>query len=133
MHTRYLREIANALEYCHSCGVLHLDVKPKNMIINLSSNSCKLCDFGSSVHVSETRMIHSPTKVNDNLKWIFFYSLFSANGEIRLRHSIVITEISWKLLESFSSFKPLKIAVNEATIDMLGFGGLLLTSLIHAA
>lgn len=32
MRNSYSRQLAKALEYCHSSGVLHLDVKPANIM-----------------------------------------------------------------------------------------------------
>uniref|UniRef100_T1JHS6 Protein kinase domain-containing protein n=1 Tax=Strigamia maritima TaxID=126957 RepID=T1JHS6_STRMM len=44
---RFATEILDALQYCHSSNMAHLDVKPANVIIS-SNDSCKLCDFGCS-------------------------------------------------------------------------------------
>ncbi|XP_060659817.1 serine/threonine-protein kinase mos [Drosophila nasuta] len=60
-------DVLAALSYCHGQGVLHLDVKPPNILIALGgkpnsmgkqsvyyrSYICKLCDFGSSVKLDE--------------------------------------------------------------------------------
>lgn len=43
---RYGRQIASALHYCHRCNILHLDVKPSNIL--MKDRECKLADFGSS-------------------------------------------------------------------------------------
>jgi len=42
------RQISSALTHCHSNGVLHLDVKPANILVT-SNGTCKLGDFGCSV------------------------------------------------------------------------------------
>lgn len=43
---RFGRQLASALHYCHRSNVLHLDVKPSNVLVN--GGDCKLADFGSS-------------------------------------------------------------------------------------
>lgn len=43
---RFGRQLASALHYCHRSNVLHLDVKPSNVLVN--GGECKLADFGSS-------------------------------------------------------------------------------------
>ncbi|CAH1373320.1 unnamed protein product [Tenebrio molitor] len=43
----FSRDIACGLKYCHENGVLHLDIKPKNLLV--CNNICKICDFGNSV------------------------------------------------------------------------------------
>lgn len=40
-----LIELASALEYLHSCGIVHGDVKGPNVLLS-ESYSVKLCDFG---------------------------------------------------------------------------------------
>ncbi|XP_075535173.1 proto-oncogene serine/threonine-protein kinase mos [Dermacentor variabilis] len=43
---RFGRQLASALHYCHRNNVLHLDVKPSNVLVH--NGDCKLADFGSS-------------------------------------------------------------------------------------
>ncbi|XP_046401217.1 serine/threonine-protein kinase mos [Ischnura elegans] len=49
---RYALDVAYALQHCHRNKIVHLDVKPNNIVID-SDDHCKLCDFGSS-RVMET-------------------------------------------------------------------------------
>ncbi|ALC41489.1 mos, partial [Drosophila busckii] len=58
-------DILAALRYCHSQRILHLDIKPPNILVALGISSidkhcrferqyiCKLCDFGSSIKLDE--------------------------------------------------------------------------------
>ena len=42
---RIVRQIGEALEYAHKCGIVHADVKPGNVMI-MSNGDAKLFDFG---------------------------------------------------------------------------------------
>jgi serine/threonine protein kinase len=44
---RYALDVGNALQHCHRNKIIHLDVKPQNIVIDFQDH-CKLCDFGSS-------------------------------------------------------------------------------------
>jgi hypothetical protein len=43
---RGILQIASALAYCHSCGVMHRDIKPPNILVDDAGNYF-LADFGS--------------------------------------------------------------------------------------
>ncbi|XP_035730747.1 serine/threonine-protein kinase mos-like [Vespa mandarinia] len=49
---RIWRDIACALQFCHNAGVVHADVKPKNILIG-NCGQPKLTDFGSSVLINK--------------------------------------------------------------------------------
>ncbi|PNF33700.1 hypothetical protein B7P43_G11426 [Cryptotermes secundus] len=51
--TRYALDIVLALHHCHSNRILHLDVKPSNIMVCSQGDYCKLCDFGSSHDMRE--------------------------------------------------------------------------------
>jgi serine/threonine protein kinase len=55
----YMKQIIEALQYCHSRGVIHRDLKPENIL--LGDGHIALCDFGygrkiNPMYLKETRM-----------------------------------------------------------------------------
>ncbi|KAI6660065.1 hypothetical protein LOD99_14406 [Oopsacas minuta] len=51
---KYIRQIADALNYCHSKAVIHRDIKPENLLLDFFGN-IKIADFGWSVHAPTSR------------------------------------------------------------------------------
>ena len=46
-HNRlYIHKILEALDYCHSHGIMHRDVKPLNIVINNEQKQLRLIDWG---------------------------------------------------------------------------------------
>ena len=43
----FLPSLISALAFCHANGVVHRDIKGKNILVDTRGN-CKLCDFGSA-------------------------------------------------------------------------------------
>jgi casein kinase II subunit alpha len=42
----YMQECLKALDYCHSCGIMHRDVKPQNIIVDHEKKLLRLIDWG---------------------------------------------------------------------------------------
>lgn len=42
----YMFEILKALDYCHSKGIVHRDVKPHNIMIDHANRKLRLIDWG---------------------------------------------------------------------------------------
>lgn len=56
---KILNELLRITEECHNKGVLHLDIKPENIMIDIIDNDVKLTliDFGSSIIVKDVNAI----------------------------------------------------------------------------
>lgn len=46
--TTIIRDILNAINYIHSCNILHLDISPNNIMINKNRHDIVIIDFGLS-------------------------------------------------------------------------------------
>lgn len=64
-----LRSITCALQFCHNAGIVHADVKPKNILMSKNGQP-KLTDFGSSV------LIGAPNEI-DKFYVCFYYIIWS--------------------------------------------------------
>lgn len=42
----YMKQMLTALAFLCENGILHRDIKPENLLIDLKTNTIKLCDFG---------------------------------------------------------------------------------------
>jgi len=51
---KYIYQLANALQYCHSKKVIHRDIKPENILLG-ANGDIKIADFGWSVHAPSSR------------------------------------------------------------------------------
>ncbi|KAG8387910.1 hypothetical protein BUALT_Bualt02G0070500 [Buddleja alternifolia] len=56
----YTRCLVSALSYLHSRGIMHCDVKGKNVLLGPSPGSAKLADFGSAAEISSIAARGSP-------------------------------------------------------------------------
>ncbi|XP_074636548.1 serine/threonine-protein kinase mos-like [Acropora palmata] len=60
---KFALDIVTALHFAHQQGLVHLDLKPGNVLVT-SEDNCKLADFGCCRAVEENNKPSSPTKSN---------------------------------------------------------------------
>ncbi|CAM9324578.1 unnamed protein product [Lampetra fluviatilis] len=57
----YLRDTLHALQYLHNCRIAHLDIKPENLLVEMSGPSAvrvKLVDLGEAVQITTHYYVH---------------------------------------------------------------------------
>ncbi|VVC36642.1 Protein kinase domain,Protein kinase-like domain,Serine/threonine-protein kinase, active [Cinara cedri] len=50
----YIKQLTEALIYCHNKNIIHRDIKPENLLLT-KSGDLKIADFGWSVHTLESK------------------------------------------------------------------------------
>lgn len=61
---KFARHITSGLAYAHKKNIVHLDLKPQNILVTKGTDECKIADFGCCKNLTECNSPTTPTKSN---------------------------------------------------------------------
>ncbi|CAF4554064.1 unnamed protein product, partial [Didymodactylos carnosus] len=53
-----MRQLLDVIYYLHRCKMVHLDLKPENLLIDIYHQQIKLVDFGDTIRLTNMRYVH---------------------------------------------------------------------------
>ena len=59
------RNVLEAIQYCHSKGVIHGDIKEENILVDANTGDIKLIDFGAATFLHDERCTKRGGTVNN--------------------------------------------------------------------
>lgn len=60
---KIILQIINALEFLHSYKIIHLDIKPANILVEQNTLKIKLTDFGSCYNINNNQIYNVINKI----------------------------------------------------------------------
>ena len=114
---KVIREIVQGVKYLHSKHIVHRDIKPKNILFSLETNTIKLADFGlsclensqSRISSSQGTYLYMDPHGESDSKTVDIYSI-----------GVVITELMCKFKTRMERIEALKRLKHFRVPDYLG-------------
>lgn len=98
----YLYQLFKALDYCHSKGVMHRDVKPQNIIVNPQKKILKLIDWGLAefYHVGQDYNVRVASRYFKGPELLVDYTYYDYSLDVWSTGAMFASMVSFNRLRS---------------------------------
>jgi RIO-like serine/threonine protein kinase len=121
---RIFEQIASALKFAHEHNVVHLDVKPENILLDDECAVAKLCDFGCAHTLHTTASLSSSEsgisgKVCGSILYMApeaFHGIITDHEKAKLCDIFSFGKTMWKLLHQLEDMDPFSECIVTANV-----------------